>query len=664
MLGSMKTAGAIPDFLRNEAIASLADAEKQKLLVEWNQTKVDYPRDKCLHELFQTEVQHTPEAVAVVFKDQQLTYLELNERANRLANHLRNLGVKPETLVGLFADRSAEYVVCVLAILKAGGAYVPLDTDYPVERLQFMLVDSGVPVVVADQSLPKDLSVRGITVVNLTSDARLIQACPKRNLNIINSAENLAYVIYTSGSTGQPKGVAVPHRGVVRLVRGQNYVEFDDRRRFLLHASTSFDAATFEMWGPLLNGAVCVILSKQPLDFQKLETVIRQHEVTCLFLTTGLFNQIIDARPSILETVQHVLTGGEVMSVSRVQKAMQLLPRLQLANIYGPTESTTFACFYAIKKEVVWPASSMPIGRPIANTTFYILDNFLQPVPIGVAGELHIGGDGLARGYHNRPELTAEKFIADPFSPEPGARLYKTGDLARYLPDGNIEFLGRIDHQVKIRGFRIELGEIEAVLGRHPNILNVVVIAREDVPDHKHLVAYLVIRQEPAPTGAELRDFLLQRLPNYMVPVSFITLTILPLTPNGKIDRKALPAPNQSPIEMRSASAIPETALEQSIASIWQDVLHLPVTELDHNFFDIGGDSIRIASVHDRLQKLLGRQFPITDLFAHTTIRSLAGYFNSSGNPNSTVDALRVRARQQRQSFSAQRNMRHNKQLS
>lgn len=660
MQGTMKTGGTISDFHHNGTAASLTDAEKRKLLVEWNQTQVDYPRDKCLHELFQGQVTATPDAVAVVFKDRQLTYHELNERANRLAAHLRNLGVKPETLVGLFADRSAEYVICVLAILKAGGAYVPLDTDYPVERLQFMLVDSGVPVVIADQTLPKDLDVRGIIVVDLTSDVRLIQASPKSDLDIINNAGHLAYVIYTSGSTGQPKGVAVPHRGVVRLVRGQNYVKFDNRQRFLLHASTSFDAATFEMWGPLLNGATCVIFPKQLLDFQELEALIRRHGVTCLFLTTGLFNQIIDARPSVLETVDHVLTGGEIMSVPRVQKAMQLLPRLQLANIYGPTESTTFACFYPIKKGVA-SAGSMPIGRPIANTTFYVLDTSLQPVPIGWSGELYIGGDGLARGYHNRPELTAERFISNPFSPESDARLYKTGDLARHLPDGNIEFLGRIDHQVKIRGFRIELGEIEAVLGRHPNILNVVVIAREDVPDHKQLVAYLVIRQEPAPTSVELRDFLLQSLPNYMVPVSFVTLPILPLTPNGKIDRKALPAPNQSAIAIRPVSAIPETALEKSIASIWQDVLHLTTTELDHNFFEIGGDSLRIASVHDRLQKLLGRQFPITDLFAHTTIRSLAAYFRSSRSPNSTGDALRMRAQRQRQSFLTQRNLHHNK---
>jgi amino acid adenylation domain-containing protein len=660
MQGSMKTAGTISDFHHNGTAASLTDAEKRKLLVEWNQTQVDYPRDKCLHELFQGQVTITPDAVAVVFKDRQLTYHELNERANRLAAYLRNLGVKPETLVGLFADRSAEYVICVLAILKAGGAYVPLDTDYPVERLQFMLMDSGVPVVIADQTLPKDLDMRGIIVVDLTSDVRLIQAGPKSDLDIINNAGHLAYVIYTSGSTGQPKGVAVPHRGVVRLVRGQNYVDFDNRQRFLLHASTSFDAATFEMWGPLLNGATCVIFPKQPLDFQELEILIRRHGVTCLFLTTGLFNQIIDARPSVLETVEHVLTGGEIMSVPRVQKAIQLLPRLQLANIYGPTESTTFACFYPIKKGMA-SAGSMPIGRPIANTTFYVLDTSLQPVPIGLGGELYIGGDGLARGYHNRPELTAERFISNPFSPEPDMRLYKTGDLARYLPDGNLEFLGRIDHQVKIRGFRIELGEIEAVLGRHHNILNVVVIAREDVTDHKQLVAYLVIRQEPAPTSAELRDFFLPNLPNYMVPVSFVTLPILPLTPNGKIDRKALPAPNPSPIAIRSASANSETAMEKSIASIWQDVLHLTTTELDHNFFEIGGDSLRIASVHDRLQKLLGRQFPITDLFSHTTIRSLASHFNSSRNPNSTADALRMRAQRQRQSFSAQRNMHHNK---
>jgi amino acid adenylation domain-containing protein len=659
MQDSMKTSDATPNSPGNGAIASLTDAEKQKLLFEWNRTQVDYPRDKCLHELFQKQAATTPEAVAVVFREKVLTYRELNERANRLANHLRNLGVKPETLVGLFVDPSAEYLVCVLGILKAGGAYVPLDTDYPGERLRFMITDAGMPVIITDQPMPKDLDAQGIIVVDLAADAALIQRCPSYDPDNINSAEHLAYLIYTSGSTGQPKGVAIPHRGVVRLVRGQNYAPFNERQRFLLLASTSFDAATFEIWGPLLNGARCVVFPKQQVDFNQLEMVIRQQGVTCLWLTAGLFNQIIDARPSVLETVHHLMAGGEALSLSHVQKAVSLLPGLRITNGYGPTESTTFACTYAIEPGAALTTSSVPIGRPIANTRCYLLDQQLQPVPVGMTGELHIGGDGLARGYHNRPKLTEERFIADPFGLERGARLYRTGDLARYLPDGNIEFLGRIDQQVKIRGFRIELGEIEAVLAMHPKILNSVVLAREDVPNHKHLVAYVVMRPEPAPTVAELREFLILKLPAYMVPVAFITLAALPLTPNGKIDRKALPAPNQSPIEIRSLSATPETSLEQGIANIWHEVLELPITGLDDNFFDVGGDSIRIASVHTHLQRLLGRQFPITDLFVHTTIRSLAAHFKStSGGTSMTFAASRLRAQRQRQALSAQRNAR------
>jgi amino acid adenylation domain-containing protein len=642
-------------FPENGTIA-LTEVEKQKLLLEWNQTQVDYPRDQCIHELFQNQVATTPGAVAVAFKYEQLTYHELNERANRLANHLRNLGVKPETLVGLFVDRSAEYVVCVLGILKAGGAYVPLDTDYPGERLRFMIEDAGLQLVITDQPLPKDLGAPGMIVVDLAADAQSIQRCPAHDPENINSAEHLAYLIYTSGSTGQPKGVAIPHRGVVRLVRGQNYAPFNNRQRFLLLASTSFDAATFELWGPLLNGASCVVFPKQQVDFDQLETVIRLQGVTCLWLTAGLFNQIIDARPSVLETVQHVMAGGEALSVSHVKKAMNLLPGLRLTNGYGPTESTTFACTYAIEPGTAFPTGSVPIGRPIANTRCYLLDQQLQPVPIGVAGELYIGGDGLARGYHHRPELTAEKFIVDPFSSESGARLYNTGDLARYLFDGNIEFLGRVDQQVKIRGFRIELGEIEAVLAMHPKILNSVVLAREDVPNHKCLVAYVVLRQEPAPTVPELKEFLMLKLPAYMVPVAFVTLPALPLTHHGKIDRKALPAPNQPTIEIRSASVNLEISLEQSIASIWQEVLRLPITSLDDNFFDVGGDSIRIASVHTHLQKFLGRQFPITDLFVHTTIRSLAAHFKpTSEMANMGIDTRRSRAQRQRQALFTQR---------
>jgi aspartate racemase len=604
--------------------------------------------------VFEARAAACPDAVATVFGNQQLTYGELNERANQLARLLVTLGVGRETPVGVYVERSTEYIISLLAVLKAGGTYVPLDLDYPPQRLQFMLADAVVAVVITRQNAPVELDLRGISLVNLSADAQLIAAGGKKNLRNVAAPESLAYLIYTSGSTGEPKGVAVPHRGVVRLVRGQDYAPFDAHQRFLLLASTSFDASTFELWGALLNGAACVIFPQQPLDFQLLESVIREQGVTCLWLTAGLFNQIVDARPSVLETVPHVLAGGEALSVSHVEKALKRLPQLRLTNGYGPTESTTFACTYRIEPGSTFPTGSVPIGRPLAHTYCYLLDEQLKPVPAGTPGELYLGGDGLARGYHNRPELTAEKFIADPYRSQPGASLYKTGDLARYLPDGNLEFLGRIDQQVKIRGYRIELGEIETALAKHPDVLKVVVLAREDVPHHRNLVAYVVSRKESAVTAVQLRDFLGLKLPAYMIPVAFVALPDLPLTPNGKIDRNALPAPRLPAEETSAKPASPATTLEQEVAGVWGKVLQRPVSGLDHNFFEAGGDSLRLASLHVHLQQLLGRKFPITDLFLYTTIRALAAHFNSSQKSATPSDPGRLRAEQQRQAFSAQ----------
>ncbi len=540
----------------------------------------------------------------------QLTYLELNERANQLAHHLRALKVGAETPIGVYVDRSLEFVVSVLGILKAGGAYVPLDTSYPAERLQFLLADSGVPVVISNQPFPKEVTLGEIAVVNLTTESHLITARPTENPTLINHPENLAYVIYTSGSTGRPKGVAIPHRGVVRLVRGQDYAAFDCRQRFLLLASTSFDAATFELWGPLLNGAVCVVYPNQPLDFQQLELFIRQHRVTCMWLTAGLFNQIINIRPSVLETVEHVLTGGDALSVPHVQRAMKLLPALRLTNGYGPTESTTFACCHAIQPGETFPNGSVPIGRPIAHTQCHLLDEQLKPVPAGVAAELYIGGDGLARGYWKRPELTAEKFIAHPFDSEPSARLYRTGDLARYLPDGNLEFLGRLDQQVKIRGFRIELGEIEAVLGQHPAVRDCVVVAREIQPGEKELLACLVIQPELMPTVAELRAFLLKRLPDYMVPAAFVKLDKLPLTPNGKIDRKALPDPAENLLESGTQFVAPRTSTEEILAKIWRELLRTDRIGIHDNFSALGGHSLLAVRLIFRIQAAFQVELP------------------------------------------------------
>jgi amino acid adenylation domain-containing protein len=609
---------------RVSEIPLMTDAERHQLLVEWNATAVDYPRDKCIHQLFEAQVERAPEAVAVVFEGGQLTYRELNERANQLAHRLRALGVGTKTPVGLHVDRSVEYVVCALGILKAGGVYVPMDTSYPPQRIQFMLEDSTVKVVITDQPMPGDLNLREIVLLDLAAEAQLIQACSKDNPAHINTAGQPAYVIYTSGSTGQPKGVAVPHRGVVRLVRGQHYAEFDARQRFLLLASTSFDATTFELWGPLLNGAACVVFPKQLQSFEQLETVIRRQGITCLWLTAGLFNQIVDARPSALATVQHVLTGGEALSVPHVQKALSVLPQLRLTNGYGPTESTTFACCFAIKKGMTFPNGSVPIGRPIANTQCYVLDEHLQPVPMGVAGELCIGGDGLAIGYWNHPDLTAEKFIPDPFNAGPENRLYKTGDRVRYLPDGNLEFLGRLDNQVKIRGFRIELGEIETALAAHPNILSAAVIAREDAPGNKQLAAYLVAREGAAPMAAELREFLLKRLPDYMVPAAFVKLEQLPLNPNGKVDRKALPAPDEGRLGSGTPFVAPRTKTEVALAKIWRKLLGVEQIGIHENFFAVGGHSLLAVRMVYEIKRQMKFDLPMRKLFQHPTIQDLA----------------------------------------
>lgn len=609
----------------------LADATVQTIKAVYP-TSAEYPRDLCIQQLFEAQVELTPTALAVVQDGRQLTYQELNERANQLAHRIKMLGVGANSLVGVHANRSLDYVICVLAILKAGGAYVPLDTGYPPQRLNFMIRDASLKIVITDQPLPASLDLGDSIQFDLKSENQSTLACAKTNLPCINRAEHPAYVIYTSGSTGQPKGVVVPHRGVVRLVKGQTYADFNASQRFLLLASTSFDAATFELWGALLNGATCVVFSGQLQSFNQLESAIRRHGVTCLFLTTGLFNQIIDVRPSVLETVQHVLTGGEAMSVAHMQKAIQQLPSLSLTNIYGPTESTTFACYHPIKKDDALPNNSVPIGRPIAHTECHVLDENMQPAPLGLAGELFIGGDGLACGYLNRPELTAEKFIAHPLSKVPGARLYRTGDLCRYLPDGNLEFIGRMDNQVKIRGFRIELGEIEAALAGYPGILNAVVAAREDVPGNKQLVAYLVTKPGVSLMVSELRNHLLQQLPDYMVPASFMQLEKLPLTANGKVDRNGLPAPDEKRLLSESEFVAPRTPTETALASIWSSLLPAKKIGIHDNFFALGGHSLLGLKTIYRIRETLGVDMPVKMLLQNPTIAQLGKVVDLAAN--------------------------------
>ena len=569
--------------------SGLTEQELHKILVEWNDTRTDYSKHLCIHELFEAEVEKTPENIAVVFKEQQLTYQELNHRANKIAHYLQSLGVGPEVLVGICVERSLEMIVGLLGILKASGAYVPLNPTYPQERLSFMLADSQVQVLLTQDKFVEGLATSGVKLVRLDTEWELINCQSQENLTSNATAENLAYVIYTSGSTGTPKGVAVPHRAVNRLVCNTNYVNFVPSNRVAQASNTSFDAATFEIWGSLLHGARLVIIPQDVvLSPQKFATYICEQKISVLFLTTALFNQLASVVPQAFKNLQYLLFGGEAVDPKSVKVVLRNGAPQRLLHVYGPTESTTFACWYLVQ-DIPEGATNVPIGRPISNTQIYILDSKLQPVPVGNPGELYIGGDGLARGYLNRPELTEEKFIPNPFEELGGSSLYKTGDLARFLPDGNIEFIGRVDNQVKIRGFRIELGEIEALLSQHSDVQQAIVIAREDIPGDKRLVAYIVPKQKVDLSVTTIKRFLQEKLPHYMMPAVFVILDSLPLTPNGKVDRRNLPACDRTRPNLEESFVAPRNPIEEKLASIWAELLRLDLIGVNDNFFYLGG---------------------------------------------------------------------------
>lgn len=612
-------------------VSALSEQERHKILVEWNDTTVNYPKHLCIHQLFEAQVEKTPDNIAVVFKEQQLTYQELNHQANKIAHYLQSLGVGQEVLVGICVERSLSMVVGLLGILKAGGAYVPLDPTYPKERLSFMLSDSQVQVLLTQQKFVEEFTGSGAKVVCLDTDRKSINRQSQENPTSNVTADNLAYVIYTSGSTGTPKGVAVPHRAVNRLVCNTNYVKLVPSDRVAQASNASFDAATFEIWGSLLHGATLVGIPQDVvLSPQNFAVYIREQGVSVLFLTTALFNQLASVVPQAFKDLRHLLFGGEAVDPKSVKAVFRHGPPQRLLHVYGPTESTTFSSWYLVQ-DIPEGATNLPIGRPISNTQIYLLDSKLQPVPIGLAGELHIGGDGLARGYLNRPELTEEKFIPNPFSQEQEARLYKTGDLARFLPDGNIEFIGRIDTQVKIRGFRIELGEIEALLSQHPDVRQAVVIAREDIPGDKRLVAYAVPNQQPDAMPAAgfayastLKRFLQEKLPNYMVPAVFVLLDSLPLTPNGKVDRQALPAPDRTRPDLEETFVAPRNPIEETLAVIWAELLGLEQIGANDNFFHLGGHSLIATQILSRVREVFQVELSFHHIFENPTVAGLA----------------------------------------
>jgi amino acid adenylation domain-containing protein len=637
---------------------ALNEAERRQLLSGWNNTHAEYPRNLCIHQIFEEQAEHHPDAIALKFRDQQMTYRQLNARANQVARRLRELGVGPEVMVGTLLERSLEMVVGLLGILKAGGAFVPLDASYPAERLTFMASDTKAPVMLVQSKIAQNMDGKSWSAaikISLDGETSEIDRQNGENPANLTTAENLAYVMYTSGSTGQPKGVMVNHRAVVRLVKNTNYVELGNRETFLQFSPISFDASTLEIWGPLLNGGCLAIMPAEVQALSEIGVAIRQHGVTSMWLTAGLFNVMTEQRLDDLSPLRQLLVGGDALSPVHVRKAVEGLPGCRLINGYGPTEGTTFTCCHTISNDDS-QGTSIPIGRPIANTQVYVLDSENELVPVGSEGELCIAGDGLARGYLNQPELTMEKFVQHPFSSQPGARIYKTGDLARYRPDGVIEFLGRLDGQVKISGYRIELGEIETVLMHHPSVKSAIVLARQDGPGEKKLVAY-VVAQSQGCSLSELRTFLQGKLPAYMLPSAFVPLSSLPLSPNGKVDRAALPAPEVASSTTAETPASPQTEIERKIAIVWQRVLGLKQVNVEDNFFDVGGDSLQLLEAHAELQKTVSPELVVTDLFEYPTVRALAKHLGGSRN-SSAISEAQERARKQQQMWTRQKQSR------
>ncbi|HNP27631.1 MAG TPA: amino acid adenylation domain-containing protein [Nitrospirales bacterium] len=600
----------------------LPEAERHQLLVQWNQTSVDYPRNASIHEAFEDQVALAPESVAVVFGDCQVTYEELNKRANRLARRLQKVGVRPETLVGLFVERSVEMLVGLLGILKAGGAYVPLDSGYPNERLKFMYQDAGIQILVTQPHLrPGFLNPEH--VVCLAEDREPVRENDDQNLGRLTQAGNLTYIMYTSGSTGLPKGVSVEHRAVIRLVKGTTYTTFSSKEVYLHMAPLAFDASTFEIWGALLNGARLVVLPPKPPTLDAIGEAILQNQATTLWLTAGLFHLMVSARIDALKPLRHLLAGGDVLSVQSMEQARRELKGCRLVNGYGPTEGTTFSCCYEIPSDKEL-GHTVSIGCPIANTRIYILDVYHQPAPIGVRGELYIGGEGLARGYWHQPDLTAEKFVPDPYGNQPGTRLYMTGDEARYWSDGNIEFLGRRDHQVKVRGYRVELGEIEATLEQQPSVRQSIVRAREGLSGDKRLVAYVVPTHDYAPTPGELREKLALLLPEYMIPSLWVFVETFPLTPNGKVDHKALPAPEWEDSGREKTIVTPGTQTERTLAEIWNQLLGVGGISVHDHFFFLGGDSLLAMRLATQVQRVFGVNLSLEQIFEAPTLRGMS----------------------------------------
>ena len=607
----------------------LTEKEREQF-AEWNQTEAEYPRELCVHELVEAQVARTPEASAVEHGGKQLTYWELNERANQLARFLRKRGIGQESRVGICLRRSLELPVAILAVLKAGAACVPLDPAYPKERLSYMLEDSETPLVLTQPGLLSEVTDFDAEVVNLEPDWKAFAQESRENVRSGVDPENLAYVIYTSGSTGKPRGVLLMHGGLVNHnVAAAKLFGITSADRMAQFASISFDIAIEEIFPTWISGGTLVVREEDASlavgDFLRW---VDENRVTALDLPTAYWHELVrelaESSLKLPKSMRLVIVGGEKANSGALATWRKLAgSHVRWVNTYGPTETSVIVTSYEPKGSEDLPAV-LPIGRPIANTKIYILDKNLQQLPVGIAGDLYVSGPGLARGYLNRAEITAEKFVQDPFSDVAGTRMYKTGDLARYLANGEIEFAGRIDDQVKIRGYRVELEEIEAVLGAHPGVHEVVIIARENASGEKSLVAYLVPSREQVPTASELRTYLKQKLPAYMVPAAVVLLESMPKTPNGKVDKRALPAPKDADFATAQEYVAPTTELQSGLAKIWDTVLDKRPIGIRDNFFELGGHSLLAARLMHRIEQQLGKRLPLATLLQAPTIEELS----------------------------------------
>ncbi len=608
----------------------LASEEERQLIVDWNNTGRDYPQGVLLHQLFEAQVQRTPTATAVTFEGEQLSYDELNRRANQLAHHLQKMGAGPDTLVGVCMERSLEMVIALYGILKAGAAYVPIDPEYPQQRIEFMLKDAAVPVLLTQERLRQSLPAYKGRVLCLDRDLSSILDEPANNPVNATNPGNLAYMIYTSGSTGQPKGAMNTHRGICNRLRWmQEQYRLTESDKVLQKTPFSFDVSVWEFFWPLLFGAQLVVAKPGGhRDPAYLCRLIELEQITVLHFVPSMLRIFLE-EPGVSEcaSLRHVICSGEALPFD-LQQQFFSLSTAQLHNLYGPTEAAVDVTHWTCRPDDAGPV--VPIGRPVANTQIYVLDRYLRPVPIGVPGELYLGGVQVGRGYHNRPELTAERFIPDPFSKVAGSKLYKTGDLCRWLPEGVVEYMGRLDFQIKIRGLRVELGEIEASIADNGLVKNCTVVAREHGAGDKQIVAYIIWQPGVTPKPEALRDELRKRLPDYMVPAHFVSLPSLPLSPNGKLDQRALPAPAQEESQRpEKFYSPPASQAEQRIAEIWRAVLGTAQVGILDNFFDLGGDSLRLMRVRNELQRAFSRELAIVDLFRYTTVAALAQHLTS-----------------------------------